>query len=212
MAVLALRWVTPPVSAFMLQQHWRTEAHENTVGPTVYYHWVDMANISPYLALAVVAGEDQTFPSHHGFAWASINKAIQANDAGGRLRGASTISQQTAKNLFLWPEKSYVRKAIEAYITVCMETLWPKRRILEMYLNIAQFDNNVFGVGAAANRLLHTTPDALTREQAALLAAALPAPHRYDVTAPSAYVRGRQAWIQAQMSHLGDGYLKKILP
>lgn len=211
LVVLTLRWVNPPVSAFMLQQHWHTEAQEDTVGPTIRYHWVDMANISPNLALAVVASEDQTFPTHHGFAWASINKAIQTNEEGGRLRGASTITQQTAKNLFLWPGKSYVRKGIEAYITVCMEVLWPKRRILEVYLNIAQFDNNVFGAGAAANRLLHTTPAALTREQAALLAAVLPAPHRSEVTAPSDYVRQRQSWILGQMAHLGNGYLATIL-
>lgn len=195
----------------MLQQHWRTEARENTVGPTIYYHWTDLDQISPHLALAVVAGEDQTFPTHHGFVWSSINKAIKEKEAGGDLRGASSITQQTAKNLFLWPAKSYVRKAIEAYITVCMEALWPKRRIIEVYLNIAQFDSNVFGAGAAANRLLHTSPGALTREQSALLAAVLPAPRRYHVTAPSDYVRGRQAWILRQMAGLGDGYLHTML-
>lgn len=211
MAVLPLRWVDPPLSAFMLETHRRIQARQHIDGPTIYYRWVDLETIAPAMALAAVAAEDQTFPNHHGFVWGQIDKALEHNLDGGRVRGASSISQQVAKNLFLWPAKSYVRKGIEAYFTVWIELLWPKRRILEVYLNIAQFDNRIFGVGAAAPHLFGVPPGRLTRAQAALLAAVLPAPRRADAEAPSAYIRRRQDWILQQMDQLGDGYLAAIL-
>ena len=211
LAVLALRWVNPPLTSFMLQQHWRVEAEQDHVGPSIYYRWVALDNMAPAMALAVVAAEDQTFPSHNGFVWEAIGEVLADAKNGKPQRGASSITQQVAKNLFLWPAASFVRKGIEAYITVWIELLWSKHRIMEMYLNIAQFDDRVFGVGAAAQRLFNTRADALTREQAALLAANLPAPRKYSVTEPSAYIQGRQAWILGQMRQLGHGHINTVL-
>lgn len=211
LAVLALRWIDPPLTSYMLQQHWRTEAAHDTVGPNIYYRWVPLEQIAPNMALAVVAAEDQTFPSHHGFVWKAIGDALSESEGGKPSRGASSITQQVAKNLFLWPAQSYVRKAVEAYITVWIELLWSKHRIMEMYLNIAQFDDQIFGVGAAATRLFNTSANSLTREQAALLAANLPAPRKYSATAPSGYVLRRQAWIVGQMRQLGTAHIRGVL-
>src|SRR5699024_2355549 len=195
----------------MLRVHWNAQ-DTGAQGPTIYYHWVDIEDMAACMPLAVVAAEDQTFPYHRGFAWAALQDAMADNLAGKAdgIRGASTISQQTAKNLFLWPARSYVRKAVEAYFTVWMELLWSKRRILEMYLNIAQFDDRVFGVAAAAERLFGTTASRLSSYQCAALAAVLPAPTRYSATAPSGYVSGRINWIRRQMRQLGGHYLASI--
>ncbi|MAA74823.1 MAG: monofunctional biosynthetic peptidoglycan transglycosylase [Salinisphaeraceae bacterium] len=201
--VLALRWIDPPVSAFMLRSHWSANAD----GPSIYYLWADMDRISPDLALAAVAAEDQTFPRHGGFVWSQIRKVVTQ----GQARGASSITQQTAKNLFLWPGRSYIRKGIEAYLTFWMELLWPKARILEMYLNVAQFGDHIYGAEAAARRLFGTRADALSAEQAALMAAVLPNPLRYNASRPGPYVRERQAWILQQMRQLGHGHLAAIL-
>lgn len=207
--ILALRWVAPPWSAYMLRTHWQAQAD----GPTIYYHWVDIGDMAACMPLAVVAAEDQTFPYHRGFEWDALRTALAHNlsTQGQRLRGGSTISQQTAKNLFLWPTRSYARKAVEGYLTLWLELLWPKRRILEMYLNIAQFDDYVFGVGAAAQRLFGTTAAALTQRQCAALAAVLPAPRRFNAAAPSAYTQRRINWIMQQMRQLGQGYLADIV-
>lgn len=206
-AILALRWVDPPVTAFMLRVH----AAADVPGPSIHYVWRDLEGIAPDLALAVVAAEDQTFPRHHGFVWSAIGDALQEGADGGRLRGASSISQQVVKNLFLWPGQSWLRKGIEAYLTVWLELLWPKRRILEVYLNIAQFGDRTFGAEAAARRYFGVAAAGLAPEQAALLAAALPAPERYRVVPPSPYMRERQAWILGQMRQLGPGYLRGLL-
>lgn len=202
--VLPLRWINPPTTAFMLRTHWQTNAN-------IHYTWVDLAAIDPALPLAVVAAEDQTFPDHNGFAWQSIGNAVEESLNGEPLRGASTITQQTAKNLFLWPAQSWLRKGIEAYITIWMETLLSKRRILELYVNIAQFGPSTFGARAASYRFYGIAPKRLSWAQAALLAAVLPAPTNYDVASPSAFVRHRQAWIIRQMHSLGRGYLNQIL-
>lgn len=210
--ILVLRWVEPPFTAYMLRTHWA--AHDGGArGPTIYYHWVDIEAMAACMPLAVVAAEDQTFPYHRGFAWAALRDAMADNLAGTAdgIRGASTITQQTAKNLFLWPARSYVRKIIEGYLTLWMELLWSKRRILEMYLNIAQFDDRVFGVGAAARRIFGTTAAQLSPHQCAALAAVLPAPTRFSASAPSAYVRSRIRWIRQQMRQLGQDYLAPIL-
>jgi len=205
--ILLMRWVNPPISAYMLRTHWQTGAD----GPAIHHRWTPLDDIAPCMPLAAVASEDQTFPDHHGFVWSAITDAIADNARGGSVRGASTISQQTAKNLFLWPAKSYVRKAIEAYLTGWLEVLWPKRRILEVYLNIAQFDDHVFGVGSAAQRLFGTTAAGLSPDQCAALAAVLPAPTRYSATAPGPHVRGRKTWIAGQMRQLGRDYLDDVL-
>ncbi len=210
--VLLLRWVEPPFTAYMLRTHWNAQ-DSGAEGPTIYYRWVDIDDMASCMPLAAVAAEDQTFPGHHGFALQAIRQAFADNMDGddSAIRGASTISQQTAKNLFLWPARSYIRKAIEAYFTVWMELLWSKQRILAMYLNIAQFDGRVFGVSAAAERLFDTTAAQLTDRQCAALAAVLPAPTAYSAAAPSAYVRRRIRWILQQMQQLGRGYLAPVL-
>ena len=151
----------------------------------------------------MIASEDQKFFQHDGFDWASIQSAIETRQAGGRLRGASTISQQVAKNLYLWPNQSWIRKGAEAYLTVWIEFLWPKRRILEVYLNVAEFADGVFGVGAAADHLIGSPPGELTPRDAALLAAVLPNPKRLSAEDPSDYVRRRTSEIMAVVIDLG---------
>lgn len=207
--ILVMRWVDPPVTAYMVRAHLQSE--HSSDGPTIFYRWTDLDAIAACMPLAVVAAEDQTFPAHHGFVWAAIGDALADNADGGPIRGASTISQQTAKNLFLWPAKSYVRKAIEAYLTVWLEVLWPKRRIIEVYLNVAQFDDRVFGVGAAAERLFGIEASQLSDGQCAALAAVLPNPERYSAASPGPYVQGQKAWIRRQMRQLGNGYLKDMI-
>lgn len=209
--LLPLRWLSPPFTAYMLRVHlqaWQADGGDDSI----HYHWIDIADMASCMPLAVVAAEDQTFPFHRGFAWAGLRDALvdNLNGTGDGVRGASTISQQTAKNLFLWPGRSYVRKAIEGYITLWLELLWSKRRILETYLNIAQFGDRVFGVGAAAKRLFDKPAAQLSRNQCAALAAVLPAPDSLNAAAPSAYVRRRIRWIRQQMRQLGSGYLAVI--
>jgi monofunctional biosynthetic peptidoglycan transglycosylase len=201
-AVVALRWVDPPTTAFML----RDRIGAVLAGEPGYefrHEWRDWDRISPYAALAVVAAEDQKFPQHRGFDLEQIDKALADRERGRRVRGASTISQQVAKNLFLWPGQSWFRKGLEAGLTVLIELAWPKQRVLEVYLNVAEFGRGTWGVQAASRRYFGRDADRLTRSQAALLAAVLPAPKRYSVVAPGPYVRKRQAWIERQMKSLG---------
>lgn len=199
--VLALRWVDPPISAFMLQN--RIKAWWNDHDDfTLRYLWVDWGRISPHAPLAVVAAEDQKFPHHWGFDHQAITEAWHERVEGIRVRGASTISQQVAKNLFLWPGKSFIRKGIEAYFTVLIEILWPKQRILEVYLNIAEFGNGVYGVGAASSAYFGKLPRRLKREECALLAAVLPNPLRLRLNQPSDYVLQRSIRILEEMNRL----------
>lgn len=198
--------VNPATTAFMQQRLLYLQTHGQPRA-RIDYHWVDYSDMAPAMPLAVVASEDQTFPYNHGFDLEAIAEALHHNRVSRRVRGASTITQQTAKNLYLWSGRDYFRKALEAYFTVLVDSLWPKQRVLEMYLNTAQFDSNVFGVGAAARHLFGNTPAQLTPAQAALLAAALPSPDRSSVTDPSAYLQRRQAWILDQMQELGADYL-----
>jgi len=199
--VLSLRWIDPPTSAFMLRE--RMVAASNKPPYRVNQYWVNGSVISANMKLAVIASEDQTFPDHYGFDFRSIDKAMDERESGRRVRGASTISQQVAKNLFLWPGKSWIRKGLEAYFTLLIETLWPKKRILEVYLNIAEFGKGVFGVGVASETYFRKPASRLSSADAALLAAVLPNPKRLRANAPSAYVRSRQAWIMGQMRGLG---------
>jgi monofunctional glycosyltransferase len=202
--VILLRWVDPPTSAFMLRER---------ITRPVQHRWVDWPQISPHVKVAVIASEDQKFPEHHGFDLESINDALEERERGRRVRGASTISQQVAKNLFLWPGQSWIRKGCEAYFTALIETLWPKRRILEVYLNIAEFGSGVFGVGAASEIYFGKRAARLSAPDAALLAAVLPNPKRLRVAAPSRYVRSRQDWILGQMRGIGGvGLLYQIDP
>jgi monofunctional biosynthetic peptidoglycan transglycosylase len=171
------------------------------------YQWTDYDNISPNMALAAIAAEDQRFPSHRGFDLTELERAIEEYQQGEALRGASTISQQVAKNLYLWSGQSFVRKGLEAWFTVLIEALWSKQRILEVYLNIAQFSNRTFGVEVASQQFFSKPAANLTADEAALLAAVLPGPEIYFVDAPSAQVWHRQGWILQQMAQLGLGYL-----
>ncbi|MBS0431965.1 MAG: monofunctional biosynthetic peptidoglycan transglycosylase [Proteobacteria bacterium] len=200
--VLLLRFLPPATSAFMLERRIGAALHgEHDF--RIRYQWVPWTKIAPTAPLAMVASEDQKFPFHHGFDFESIHQAIDDADQGVRLRGASTISQQTAKNLFLWNGRSLVRKGIEAYFTVLIEATWPKRRILEVYANIAEFGDGIYGVEAASNAYFGEHASQLGTHQAALLAAVLPDPRRLHANHPSAYVQRRAAWIQRQMSQLG---------
>ena len=198
--VLLFRWAPPPTSAFMLEADIRP----------VHQEWVSWSHIAPPARLAVVASEDQKFPEHHGFDFDAIDKALEHNEKHRRLRGASTISQQTAKNLFLWSGRSYFRKGTEAYFTVLLETLWPKRRILEVYLNIAQFGPDVYGVEEAAKRYFGKPAARLDAHDAAVLAAVLPNPEKMHAGRPSAYVQERADDIEAQMRLLGSDYLADL--
>ena len=203
--VSILRWVAPPTSAVMLQ---RTLAE----GHVQNYQWVALDRISPHAALAVIAAEDQKFPQHRGFDFAAIRDAAQRNIRGERLRGASTLTQQVARNLFLWQGRSYLRKGLEAWFTALLELFWPKRRILEVYLNIAEMGERTFGIEAASHRHYGQSAHTLSEEQAALLAAILPSPRKYSISNPSAYISERQAWILEQMELLGGiAHLQKIL-
>ncbi|OOG37384.1 monofunctional biosynthetic peptidoglycan transglycosylase [Rhodanobacter sp. C05] len=200
--VLVLRFVPPWTSAIMLERRLGATIHGEH-GFQLRQHWVPWSQVSTWVPLAMVAGEDQKFPYHHGFDFDSIQNAIDAADDGRRLRGASTISQQTAKNLFLWNGRSFVRKGLEAYFTVLIELSWPKQRILEVYMNIAELGDGVYGVGAASETYFHTSPSRLDQAQAARLAAVLPNPRLLHVDRPSAYVLRRAGWIQQQMEQLG---------
>jgi monofunctional biosynthetic peptidoglycan transglycosylase len=202
LAVVALRWIDPPFTAFMIAD--RVSALvTRPPGYDFEYEWRDWEHISKNAAIAVVAAEDQKFPEHRGFDFKQIDKALADRERGRRVRGASTISQQVAKNLFLWRGQSWLRKGIEAGITVLIEAAWSKQRILEMYLNIAEFGRGTYGVQAASQRYFDKDAARLSQSEAALLAAVLPAPTRYKADAPSNYVRRRQAWIQRQIASLG---------
>jgi monofunctional biosynthetic peptidoglycan transglycosylase len=209
-SVICLRWIPPPTSAFMVERYigglWRSQH-----GSPIRYSWVGWKSISPQVPLAVIAAEDQKFPFHWGFDFESISDALHENKYRDRPRGASTITQQVAKNLFLWSGQSYVRKGLEAYFTVLLEILWPKKRILEVYLNIAEFGDGIYGVNAAARSLLGKSPSKLTTSEAALLGAVLPSPDRFKVTNPSPYVIERAQWIEEQMEQLGGlEYLQNL--
>lgn len=208
-AVAVLRWVDPPGSAVMAW-HWIGAFASGRERPYLYHEWTPWTAIPPALPLAVVAAEDQRFPDHRGFDLVEMEKAWQSYRERGRLRGASTLSQQVAKNLFLWQDRSLVRKGLEAWFTLLIESLWPKRRILEVYLNIAELGPDTYGVGAASWRFFQRPPAALGTAEAALMAAVLPNPRVYRVEAPSRYVRERAAWIRGQMRQLGPDHLREL--
>jgi len=202
LVILCLRWVPPPTSAFMVIRHFERLAASEEV-PSIRWTWVARDQISPFVALAVLAAEDQRFPEHRWFDFIAIRQAMEHNVQSARLRGGSTISQQTAKNLFLWGGRSYLRKGLEAWLTLYLELLWSKGRILEVYLNIAEFGDGIYGVHAASAHFFGKTPDRLTRHEAALLAAVLPSPRRFHADRPSPYLQSRVRWIHANMNRLG---------
>ena len=189
--VLPLRWLNPATTAFMLQ---------DDSGAPLRHEWVDWDGIGIAAKLAVVAAEDQRFAEHFGIDIGAIHKAVKEQDERGYLRGASTITQQTAKNLFLWSGRSFGRKGLEAWFTVWLEQVWSKRRILEAYLNVAQFGPCLFGAGAASDRYFNTEAIALSAQETALLATVLPNPKRLRAGDPGPYARERSAEILALMN------------
>ena len=201
LVVAIFRYAPPPTSAFILAAKW-TAWMEQDGDDVIHHEWVAAEQISPQAYRAVLAAEDQRFFDHYGFDWQEMRSAIRERAQGGRLRGASTISQQTAKNLFLWRGRSWLRKGLEVWFTGLIELCWPKERILEVYLNLAQFGPQTYGVQAAAQMYFRKDAKALTRDEAALLAAVLPNPTRLKVTAPSPYVARRARAIERQMSHI----------
>lgn len=200
--VISLRWINPWTSAFMVNAS-LSAFFSGDHRYSTHYQWVDLEQISPQAALAVIASEDQQFPFHAGFDFKSIREAVRHNAVSRHKRGASTISQQVAKNMFLWSGRSYFRKGLEAGFTLLIEWCWPKERILEVYLNVAQFGPDIYGVQAAAQHYFHKDARRLNRADSALLAAVLPNPVRLRVDAPSNYVLSRRDWISRQMAELG---------
>lgn len=194
---LLFRVVPPPVTPLMV-----IRAVE---GYGLSKDWQPLARISPHLQRAVIAAEDAKFCQHWGFDWDAIDNAIDRYEAGGKVLGASTISMQTAKNVFLWPGRTFLRKGIEAYLTVYLEALWPKDRILEVYLNIVELGPGLYGAEAASRRYFGKSAAALSAREAALLAAVLPDPLDRNPARPSAYVAQRAAVIDARADQVRLG-------
>ncbi len=204
--VASLSFFNPPTWMWKLQRQ---------ISPpdsylTTRHQWADWSNISSNMKLAVIAAEDQLYPQHPGFDFDSITKALESYKNGKQIRGASTISQQTAKNLFLWPDKNFLRKGIEAWFTILMEWFLTKQRILELYLNIVELGPGIFGVEAASQYYYSKSAHFLSRREAARLAAVLPNPYRFHVNRTSSYINKRTEWIEKQMHQLGTSTLKKL--
>lgn len=196
--VIAFRWLPIPVTPLMLL---RVDENLFDGHPiALAYNWTPRSEQSPRLRAAVIASEDWRFYEHNGFDWEAIEKALRHNKKRPtRVRGASTVSQQVAKNVFLWPSRSWIRKGLEAYFTVLIEALWTKDRIMEVYLNVVELGDGVYGVGAASELYFHKSPAKLTASEAALFAAVLPNPRLFQVAHPSRYTRFRQTMIQRRM-------------
>lgn len=203
--IILLKWVNPPVTMTQLGS-WIS-------GHGLKRDYVNRNSISPNIKLAVISSEDQLFPDHQGFDWKSIKKAMKYNEKKpGRIRGASTISQQVAKNVFLWQGRSWIRKGLEMYFTFMIELLWGKKRILEVYLNVIEMGDGIFGIEMASEKYFNKTAKNLTRQEAAMIAACLPNPRRYRVKPLSPYVASRSQWVMQQMSFLEpDPDIQKII-
>ena len=208
--VAVLRFVDPPFSAFMAARQLEAWGSGDWTF-RVAYDWRDMQGISANLPVAMVAAEDQNFATHNGFDFKAIEKARANNAKGRKVRGASTISQQVAKNLFLWQGRSWVRKGIEAWYTLLIEAMWPKTRILEVYANIAEFGDGIYGAQAAARSYWGKDASRLSLAESARLAAVLPAPRLYSVARPGPFVQRRANWIQRQVRQIGGtAYLQTL--
>lgn len=204
--IIVLKWVDPPITVTQLQS-W---VHRDGLRRD----YVNLEEMSPHAALAVIASEDQRFPDHNGFDIKSIKKAMELNKKKpNRLRGASTISQQVAKNVFLWQGRSWLRKGLEVYFTFMIEAVWGKRRILEMYLNVAEMGKGVFGIEAASRKYFNKSAKRLTRNESAMIAASLPNPKKYTVKPLSKYINKRYPWVIQQMNFLRtDEDIRRLLP
>ena len=199
LSVMVLRWAPVWVTPLMVIRVAQQAASGETL--KMHHHWVSLDKMTPNLSLAVMASEDARFLEHHGFDFKAIEQAAMRNmkHPEKRKHGASTISQQTAKNIFLWPGRSWVRKGFEAYFTVLIELMWSKQRIMEVYLNSIEMGNGIYGACAVAEHHFQTTPDRLSRGQCALIAASLPNPRRFNSAAPSRYMLKRQSRILREM-------------
>lgn len=208
MSLISLRWLNPPTTSFILQQNWDELEVERY---NLKEFWVSDEEIPLHMKWAVIASEDQLFYEHHGFDIESIREAYDEYQEGIRTRGASTITQQVVKNLFLWPGQSFFRKGIEAGLTVFVEFFWPKERIIEIYLNIAEFGPGIFGIGKASEEFFGLHASELEPDMAARLASVLPNPKRMRVEPPSPFAKERSQWVLRQMSHLtGISYLPEV--
>ena len=195
--VIVFKWVPVPVTPLMLIR--AVEQKNKGTEIKLSKDWVSLDQISPHLQLAVVCTEDQNFIKHSGFDFEAIEKAIDHNKQHENKRGGSTISQQVAKNLFLWPGRSWVRKGFEVYFTFLIELFWSKERIMEVYLNIIEFGDGVYGAESASQEFFKKSASAISKEQAALLAVVLPNPFLLKAKNPTSYLRGRQTWVMNQM-------------
>lgn len=203
--IVLLKWIDPPITITQLSS-W-------IGGHGLKRDYVGRSSISSNIKLAVISSEDQLFPDHHGFDWKSIKKAMAYNKRKpGRVRGASTISQQVAKNVFLWQGRSWIRKGLETYFTFMIEMIWGKKRILEMYLNVIEMGNGIFGIEAASQSYFNKSAKNLTRQEAAMIAACLPNPKRWKVKPLSNYIASRSRWVMQQMGFLEpDPDIQKII-
>ncbi|UYZ83955.1 monofunctional biosynthetic peptidoglycan transglycosylase [Entomomonas sp. E2T0] len=207
--VLSMRWINPIGTSLMVER--KIESWQAGDGLKFQREWKGWYEISDSLKLAVIASEDQNFPYHHGFDMEAIQQALKHNADGGNLRGASTISQQVSKNIFLWSGRSWFRKGVEVWFTAWIELLWSKERILEVYLNSAEWGDGIFGAEAAAQYYFNTTARKLTKEQASLLAAVLPNPRNWNPAKPTVYINSRGVFIRKQMDNLGgNAFLQKL--
>lgn len=198
--VILLRWINPPFTFLMAQRQvslWFSDEEDKSI----YKEWCDIEDMSKYMPIAVMSSEDDNFLSHHGFDFDAINRAVKYNETHKRKIGASTISQQVAKNVFLFPSRNFIRKGFEAYFTVLIELFWSKKRIMEVYLNVVEQNDNRFGIEAAARHCFHTDAKNLSRYQCARLAAVLPSPKRFSAKHPSGYVLMRQSQIALLISY-----------
>lgn len=196
------RWVPVPLTPLMLIRC--VEQKSNGKKMVLKHKWVRLEDMSPKLQLAVVCSEDQNYLKHYGFDFVAIEKAMKGNEAGKKLRGASTISQQTAKNVFLWPGRSYIRKGFEVYFTLLIELIWSKERIMEVYLNSIEMGNGVYGAEAASQYWFKKTSKKLSKDESAAIASILPNPLKYIANPPSSYISKRKEWIKKQMSFWGN--------
>ena len=201
-STILYRWVPVPLTPLMVIRC--VEQMNNGKTMTLKHDWVSLDEISPKLQLAVVCSEDQNYLKHYGFDWGAIEKAMKSNDSGKKIRGGSTISQQTAKNVFLWQGRSYIRKGFEAYFTLLIETFWSKERIMEVYLNSIEMGNGIYGAEAAAQYWFKKSAAKLNKDESSAIAAILPNPLKYVANPPSAYISKRKTWVKQQMSFWGN--------
>ncbi|OBX26675.1 monofunctional biosynthetic peptidoglycan transglycosylase [Gelidibacter algens] len=199
--VIVFKWVPVPATPLMVIRYFEQKEAEKE---TVWKHdWVPLEEISKNLQLAVICSEDQNFLKHNGFDMEAIEKAFDNNQKGKKVRGASTISQQTAKNVFLWPQRSWLRKGMETYVTFLIELIWTKERIMEVYLNSIEMGNGVYGAEAASQRWFKKSASKLSKSEAAAIAAILPKPLNYRANPPTNYIAKRKLWIVRQMGYHG---------